>query len=287
MNEGDFVMAAQRSSRPVVWLPMVLGFPQLRLALLAGLAAASFAASPASAQDGEGRRLISLGGGIDLSPKYPGADEVGIGPLPYFDLRREGDPLTFEAPDEGIGLGLFGDDSAFDIGPSARFQSKRQEEDVGAPVGDVGFTVEVGAFAQAFLGDNFRVRAEGRKGLGGHDGLTGDLSADFIVRDRDNYVFSIGPRARWADNDYHDAYFGVTPAVAAATGLAPFDPNGGFHSVGAIAGLTHMISRSVGIYGYAGYDRLIGDAADSPIVRTFGSRDQFSGGLALFFTFGG
>ena len=46
---------------------------------------------------------------------------------------------------------------------------------------------------------------------------------------------------------------------------------------GGIAGLTHQLSRSVGIYAYAGYDRLVSDAADSPIVRAYGSRDQFSG----------
>ena len=258
-----------------------------RLAIATGLAALSIISiSPACAQDGSGGgRIVSIGGGIDLTPKFPGADELGIGPLPYFDIRREGAPLTFEAPDEGIGMGVLGDDGGFAVGPTVRFQGKRQEEDVGAPVGDVGFTVEVGAFAQAFLAENIRVRAEGRKGLGGHDGWTGDLSADFVLRDRDNYVFSVGPRARWADNDYHDAYFGVTPAIAAATGLPAFNPDSGFHSVGAVAGFTRILSRKVGLYAYAGYDRLIGDAADSPIVRTYGSRDQFSGGLALFFSF--
>jgi outer membrane protein len=277
-------MDLQQSPLRDVWARMTLPSSRLTLPLTAALAAFAFSASPALAQDGG--RVISLGGGVDLKPKFPGSDEVGIGPLPYFDLRREGAPLSFEAPDEGIGLGLLGNDNGFDVGPSINFLSKRQEEDVGAPVGNVGFTVEVGAFAQAFLGENFRVRAEARQGLGGHEGLVGDLSADFVLRDRDNYVFSIGPRARWGDNDYHDAYFGVTPAIAAATGLAAYNPGSGFHSVGAIAGITHMIGRRVGVYAYAGYDRLIGDAADSPIVRTYGSRDQFSGGLALFFTFG-
>jgi outer membrane protein len=37
--------------------------------------------------------------------------------------------------------------------------------------------------------------------------------------------------------------------------------------------------------GYLGYDRLAGDAADSPLVRTIGSRDQFSGGAGLFIEF--
>jgi outer membrane protein len=53
-----------------------------------------------------------------------------------------------------------------------------------------------------------------------------------------------------------------------------------------MAGVTHQLTRSFGIYGYAGYDRLVGDVADSPIVQSFGSEDQFSAGLALFFTFG-
>jgi len=101
----------------------------------------------------------------------------------------------------------------------------------------------------------------------------------------DDYVFSIGPRARWGDDNYHDAYFSVTPAVAAAAGLPVFDADSGLHSVGAAAGLTYMLSRSWGVYGFAGYDRLVGDAADSPIVRTFGSRDQFSGGIGLFYSF--
>ena len=37
--------------------------------------------------------------------------------------------------------------------------------------------------------------------------------------------------------------------------------------------------------GYAKYDRLLNDAADSPVVRRFGSRDQLSGGAALTYTF--
>jgi outer membrane protein len=52
-----------------------------------------------------------------------------------------------------------------------------------------------------------------------------------------------------------------------------------------LAGVTQQISRSFGVYGYAGYERLMGDAADSPIVQSFGSENQFLAGLALFFSF--
>jgi len=51
------------------------------------------------------------------------------------------------------------------------------------------------------------------------------------------------------------------------------------------AGITYKLDRHWGLYGWAGYDRLINDAADSPIVRQFGSRDQFSGGVAIFYEF--
>src|SRR5688572_9191041 len=148
-------------------------------------------ASPAAAQELEpeeesGRDyFLSLGAGGQFIPKFPGSDEVGFAPMPIIDLRREGDPIPFEAPDEGWGFGIlsiFGGEGPFDFGPAVVFQNKRKEEDVGAPVGEVDFTVEAGAFAELFIGQSFRLRAEGRRGIGGHDGWVGDLAADIVVR---------------------------------------------------------------------------------------------------------
>jgi MipA family protein len=250
------------------------------------LAAALFAtaiAAPAAAQDGRGW-TVTAGAGAQVAPKFYGSDDYSIFPLPNFGLRREGRPMPFEAPDDSFGIGLLGQDSAFNFGPVGRLVSKREEDDVGAPVGDVDLTVELGGFVQAFIGENFRVRGELRQGINGHDGLVGSIAADLILRDGDNTIFSIGPRAQWADNNFHDAYFGV-PVAIPASGLAAYNPGGGFYAVGARAGLTQRLGRNWGLFGYAGYDRLIGDAADSPIVRQLGSRDQLSGGLGLFIEF--
>jgi outer membrane protein len=260
-----------------------------RLTKSPGLAAAAalaalLAAAPAQAQSRD--RIVTVGPGASVAPRYPGADSYRINPAPIFDLRREGDPLGFEAPDEGAGIGLLGRDSRIDIGPAIAFQGKRRERDVGAAVGNVPFTVEAGAFVEAWLGQSLRVRAEGRRGVGGHDGWLGDLGADLVAESATS-VFSIGPRLRWADNRYHDAYFGVTPAVAAGTGLAAFDPGGGIYAVGGTASARHQFGSNDrwGIHAYARYDRLVGDAADSPIVTRFGSRDQFGAGLGLSYTF--
>jgi outer membrane protein len=39
------------------------------------------------------------------------------------------------------------------------------------------------------------------------------------------------------------------------------------------------------LFGYARYERLVGDAARSPIIRALGSRNQLSGGVGLNYTF--
>ena len=241
-------------------------------------------ATPASAQSRD--RLITVGPGVQVGPRYPGADSYSIAPMPVFDLRREGDPLGFEAPDEGAGIGLLGRRSPIDIGPAIAFQGKRREGDVGAPVGNVPFTVEVGGFVEAWLGDSLRLRAEGRRGIGGHDGWLGDLGAD-LVSESATTVLSIGPRIRWADDAWHDAYFGVTPAIATSTGLAAFDPGSGIYAVSGVASARHQFGGDErwGVHLYARYDRLVGDAADSPIVGAFGSRDQYGAGIGLSYTF--
>ena len=268
-------------------------FLRLGACLGAGLLACS--AMPAAAQDsgngsGEERprgRLITVGAGAQFGPQYPGADSLSISPMPIIDVRRPDQRIAFEASDEGWGFGLLGREARFNVGPAIQFQGKRDEDDVGAAVGNVGFTVEAGAFVEAYLSDSFRIRAEGRRGIGGHEAWVGDVGFDLIARGGDRTIFGIGPRVRIADDKYMNAYFGVSPATAVATGLAAFSPDSGVYAAGGAASLRHHFGAEGkwGVHTYARYDRLVGDAADSPIVRSFGSRDQFSAGLGLSYTF--
>jgi outer membrane protein len=254
-------------------------------ALLGAAVLATLAAAPVSAQEGGGGRTVTIGLGAQSFAKYPGSDSYSVYPMPIFGLRREGAPMPFQAQDDGIGFGFLGQDSMFNLGPSVGLRSKREQDDVGAAVGDVGFTVEAGGFIELYPVRSVRLRGELRQGLGGHRGLVGDLAADFIIRDQDSYILSFGPRARWGDSDFTRAYFGVSPTAAAASGLPAFAPSSGFYAVGAMAGLTYKLGRNWGMRSYVAYDRLMRDASDSPIVRSFGSRDQFSGGAGLFLEF--
>jgi outer membrane protein len=256
-----------------------------RAAATGAAALALIAAAPASAQEATGGYTVTAGVGVQILPKYPGADAYSIFPMPVFGLRRQGAPMPFVAQDQGLGFGFLGQGSRVNLGPAIVIRARRQQSDVGAAVGDVGFTVEAGGFVELYPVRNLRLRGELRQGIGGHHGLVGDVGADFIIRNETSYILSFGPRARWSDGEFTRAYFGVTPARAAAAGLPAFTPRSGFYAVGAMAGLTYKFGRNWGMRSYLGYDRLINDAGDSPIVRNFGSRDQFSGGAGLFIEF--
>jgi outer membrane protein len=143
----------------------------------------------------------------------------------------------------------------------------------------------VGAFAQYLARDSFRVRAEILKGVNGNKGIVGSLGADKIWRNGDKYVFSIGPRLLLSDARFERAYFGISPSASLASGLPMYRPGGGVYGVAVASGLSYQLSGPWGVFGYARYERLLGDAGKSPIVRDFGSRNQLSAGIGLNYTF--
>ena len=250
--------------------------------LIAG-AALLATGSIAHADDGEKapwRTRVSLG--PQLVPSFPGSDSVVVAPLIGVSRARGDKPFAFSAPDESASFALI-DSSGFQVGPVLGFEGKRSVSDTNGLLPKVGFTVEAGAFVQYTLTPALRLRVEGRKGLGGHKGLIGTIGADYVARDADNWLFSVGPRVTFADGRYNRAYFGVAPGTPT---LAAYRPGGGLQAVGAAASARHALGDRFGIYGYAKYDRLIDDAGRSPVVRTVGTRNQLSGGVALAYTFG-
>lgn len=257
-------------------------FPFTAVAILA-------AATPATlygqtADEAPMRTRVFLG--PQITPQYPGAKDMSVGP--FLDLSRApvGTPMEFEAPDESAGLGLLGNHQ-FSVGPAINLLGKRRASDTDDILPAVKRSIELGGFVQAWITPEFRLRAEARKAVSGHKGWNGDIGVDYVARDGDNWLLSIGPRVALGDAKMHRAYFEVTPADAAASPLEAFDPGGGVRSVGMTIGYLRQLDRHWGVAAYARYDRLIGDAASSPVTRAFGTRSQPSAGLALSYTFGG
>jgi outer membrane protein len=246
-------------------------------------AALLLASSPAGAQDSEDLR-VRVGLGAQIKPKFIGADKLEVAPLWNFDIARGTKPFGYGVPGDSFGLPIISK-GAFSAGPAANLRGSRKDSDVGAPVGKVPTTFEVGVFAKVQASKSVRIRGELLKGIGGHEGLVGSVGPDHVWRDGDRYVVSLGPRVLFSDARYQRAYFGVSEAAAAATGLPVYRPGGGVHAVALASGLSYQFNPRWGLFGFARYERLVGDAAKSPIVRELGSRNQVSAGIGLSYTF--
>lgn len=253
------------------------------LAALAGLAAAAPARAQDQAQPGAGR-IVVIGAGVEVVPKYPGAASGRLGVLPLIDTWRADRLQPAESPDETISFALRGErGSGLSAGPSFTFASGRSERDLpGLPA--VGSSVEVGGFVEAWPVPAVRLRADLRQGLGGHKALLGELAGDAVWRGPGGRtMLTAGPRLRWGSGRYNRAFFAVPAANTA--GLAAFTPAAGVYSYGMAAGLRVPLTAHLGLYTYGRYDRLTDRVAASPIVQA-GSADQLSGGVALTYRFG-
>jgi outer membrane protein len=230
--------------------------------------------------------IITLSGYVELDPRYPGSNKLSVFGYPAIDYRRVGEPARWGAPDDGFDFAVL-DFPSFRAGPVARFVGGRYLETDRRLFGlqKVPWTVEPGLFAEYWPADWLRTRVELRHGIHGHDGFVGDLAVDLLLR-AGLFTFSIGPRASFGDSNFTDAYFSVTPIEASLNGLVtPFKANGGITSAGVLASASYMWSEQWSTTVYAGYRRLVGDAADSPITRRIGSPDQFTIGASLSYSF--
>ncbi len=134
--------------------------------------------------------------------------------------------------------------------------------------------------------NTLRTRVEILHGLRERAGTVANFSADLIGK-AGPYTISGGPRVSVADGDFMQFHFGVTPAAAMRNGLVqPFDARAGFKSAGYNISVSYQWSPAWKSTIWQSYDRLVDDAGRSPITSKLGSPDQFSLGLATYYSFG-
>lgn len=227
---------------------------------------------------------IRVAAGPQFQPAFPGDDRMTFQPLAMLSRARGDRPFPFGAPRDGNGLTLFRL-GPLEVGPMLRLEGRRRSRDLGGDLPEVDRTVEVGGFTQLWFGEHVRLRADLRKGLGGHKGWVSQIGADAVARDGDRWLVSLGPRFTLSDQKYQRAWFGVTPATAATTGLTAYDPQGGAQSIGAVGRGLLSFNERWGMVAQFTYARLIDDAERSPIIRRADSADQFGVGVGLTYTF--
>lgn len=90
---------------------------------------------------------------------------------------------------------------------------------------------------------------------------------------------------QWMNGPAMRRFFGLSATEAAAIGTAPWQPGAGGQQVGLeYDGLIPLGRRLATVFSLS-YARLLGNAEDSPLVRAYGTADQFTGSLALVYRF--
>tara|TARA_R110000787_G_scaffold7472_8_gene25458 strand:- start:3530 stop:4300 length:771 start_codon:yes stop_codon:yes gene_type:complete len=239
----------------------------------APLVALAVIAPQAQAQDASGPGIsFELGAAGKLTPRYFGASKLVLSPVPLFRLKR------LEFPN-GFAIGG-GSDEGFSLSPSIDVIGKRSTKDSPELTGlnTINTAVELGVAAKYQMG-NFRVLGAVRQGLGGHKGVRAELGADVIVKPDDQWTFHGGPRLNFGNSKFTNTYFGVTAAEASA--LYPTTTaSGGLYSAGLEAGVRFQVDDYWAVEASAGWSRLTGDAARSPITAQ-GSKNQYSASFGV------
>jgi len=231
--------------------------------------------------------IVTVTANLQATPRFPGSESLILLGYPSIGVRRADEPERFSAPDDGLSFSFL-DTPSLRIGVVGRYRSGRYFSDDRRELfglRDVKWSVEPGAFVEVWPVEWLRARAEVRYGLNGYEGVVGNLGLDVVQR-AGRFTFSLGPRLAFGDTGFTSAFFSVTPYEAALNGrVTPFRARGGLTSAGVLGAVTYKWSEQWATTAYAGYDRLTGDAAESPITRRLGTRDQFTVGASLSYSF--
>ncbi len=265
--------------------------------LFAAMSCASLPAFAQAPQPAEGWQ-VTVGAGSLYAPTYDGDDDYAVSILPNIQFKY-GDQF-FASVQDGIGYNWIQSET-LTAGPIGRVKFSRNEDGDQAfaisgggtndllGLGDVDTSFELGGFLRYGQGP-WSAGAELRQAVSGHEGLVLDLDAGVggVIRGfGPPVIWSAGPRATIVDESYNAAYFGVTPTQSAAAGLPVYEAGGGTNSygVGALGIIPLDRDFKWTVVTFAGYDRLSGDAGDSPLVTLRGDADQFSAGVFISYTF--
>ena len=231
-------------------------------------------ASTAEADDWE----VTIGAGATYGPEYPGADEYGFSPLPYVDVTWR--DRLFLRSEQGLGgyIVNWGDRSdglieGLTVGLSVRPSDTRDEDDDDRldGLGDVDLSAEVGFFATLEVGF-LEFGAELYQDVGnGHEGLRGELSTGIGHQLTERFTVGAETFLQFGDGQYLESFFGVTNRQAGRSGLDRYDAGSGLYGAGVGLSAQYQLTEHWGLLSFVEYSRLVGDAADSPIVEDEGA----------------
>ncbi len=254
-----------------------------RTALSALAGALMFTALPAAAQYqgivslppvGPGDSRLLLGVSAISRPAYLGAEDRVLTVLPLIDYANKNG--FFASTGTGVGYS-FVNTLATQAGIRVIPQFGRREADASAlrGMGDIDWGVEASAYLTQHLSRNWTVGANVR--AGGRGGEL-DIGARYNTMLAPTTFMTAFVFATAANSKSQQTWYGVDDQQSLASGYAPYAPGAGFRNIQTGISANHAINERWIVIGGASVGRLLGEAADSPIVR---DRTYYTALLAL------
>lgn len=244
-----------------------------------------------------GKWGLVAGAGAFVTPNYSGDDNYRVLALPFVRLSR-GEKFWASVP-EGANY-MFHNKGPLTLSAKAGIAFPRDEDNDSLfavsggtstellGLGDLGTSIELGGAAAYDFGP-VTLSAGLRRGIGGHGAWVGDASLSFtkvFKTPGPPIAMILTPNIKFGDADLTQSYYGITPEQSLRTGLAEFTTDGGIYSAGLNALTFIPTSRKSAFIVFGSVRELVGDAADSPLVRERGASTQAAVGLFWVRAFG-
>ena len=254
---------------------------------------------------------LTLGLGAAYAPDYVGSDDYEFGAFPAAELTWETDETTNPDGQNTVSIGLHGAglstmDGIYIEMLRVNFGNHMITQTVGVgmgngreegdnkalkglgdiddyAIGNISLSYgpahpENATFVTAGLDASFDMSSE-------TDGIT--IGANVMLNHMigDKLLLSFGPNVTWTNDDHAQSYFGITNTQAARSVYTRYDADGGLQDAGYSISARYTMTDNIGLFAIGQYSRLLGDAADSPIVAKEGSENQLSVSLGMAYSF--
>ena len=281
-----------------------------RLISATALLGAALMASPASAQSADVQPgpasevagtgdMISIGVGAAVVPDYEGSDDYRF--VPAVVIRAQTSGITVYTRGTYLYADLLpaGKTFEFDAGPILGVRLNRTgkvKDDRVDDLPDRKVAIEAGGFGGVTFHnvtnpyDSLSLRVDVIKDLANaHESWVISPGIDFGTPvSRTTYV-DVSASMDFVTDKFASYYYDIGSSASQKSGLPTFDADGGLKSwqAGLFVGqsLSGDLRKGWGLFGTAGYKKLVGDIADSPIVHDRGSSSQWFGALGVGYTF--
>ena len=232
-------------------------------------------ATPVLAEEQRQGNVLTLGGGVDVGPRYSGSDKIRVSAAQVVDYSMANG--FFIGTTRGIGYG--NNVGNLDYSAALSYRTGRKDKDVSSD------SISSGSDELRGMGE-IKGSAIVIPGLGYKvtDWLNLQLQAEVPVSERENgeavhfglssplytsptNAVTLALTGSWGSDKYMQTYYGVSAAQSAASGFARHDAGAGIYAWSMNLDWTRKLTSRWSVLASAGVTQLTGDAGDSPIVH--------------------